>query len=78
MTSMPSTPPPMVGGGSGGCISADGEPGAALEILRRYLVTHVLVRREGNRVHPAVLERLTLLMRAGDVSLYGVPEEIRR
>jgi hypothetical protein len=58
--------------------SADGEPGVALEILRRYRVTHVLVRREGNRVHPAVLERLTLLMRAGDVSLYGVPEETRR
>ncbi|HYN08546.1 MAG TPA: hypothetical protein VES67_14280 [Vicinamibacterales bacterium] len=58
--------------------SADGEPDEAIEILRRYHVTHVLVGREGNRVHPAVLERLTLLMRSGDVSLYAVPEEIRR
>jgi hypothetical protein len=58
--------------------SADGEADAALEILRRYHVTHVLVRRDGNRVHPGALERLTLLMRSGDVSLYAVPEEIRR
>jgi hypothetical protein len=58
--------------------SADGDPDAALDILRRYLVTHVLVRREGNRVHPAVLERLTLLMRSGDVALYAVPDEVRR
>ncbi len=53
--------------------SADGDPAAALEILRKYKVTHVLVRREGNRVHPAVLERLSLLMKSGDVSLYAVP-----
>ena len=58
--------------------SADGEADAAFEILRRYNVTHVLVRREGNRVHPAVLERLTLLMRSGEVSLYAVPDSRRR
>jgi hypothetical protein len=53
--------------------SADGEAGAAFEILRKYKVTHVLVRREGNRVHPEVLERLRLLMKTGEVSLYAVP-----
>lgn len=53
--------------------SADGEPGAALEILRKYKVTHVLVRRDGNRVHPEVLERLRLLMKTADVTLYAVP-----
>jgi hypothetical protein len=58
--------------------SADGEAEAAFEILRRYNVTHVLVRREGNRVHPAVLERLTLLMRSGEVSLYAVPDARRK
>lgn len=58
--------------------SADGEADAAFEILRRYNVTHVLVRREGNRVHPAVLERLTLRMRSGEVSLYAVPDALRK
>jgi hypothetical protein len=57
--------------------SADGDPDRALEILRRYHVTHVLVRREGNRVHPEVLERLTLLMKSGDVTLYAVPPGLR-
>lgn len=58
--------------------SADGDAEAAFEILRRYNVTHVLIRREGNRVHPAVLERLTLLMRSGEVSLYAVPDSRRK
>jgi hypothetical protein len=53
--------------------SAEGDPARALEILRRYHVTHVLVRREGNRVHPAVIDRLSVLMRSGDVTLYLVP-----
>jgi Dolichyl-phosphate-mannose-protein mannosyltransferase len=53
--------------------SADGDPDRALEILRKYHVTHVLVRRDGNRVQPEVLERLTLLMKSGDVTLYAVP-----
>lgn len=53
--------------------SADGDPERALEILRRYQVTHVLIRREGNRVHPAVIDRLSVLMKSGDVTLYAVP-----
>ena len=53
--------------------SADGDPERAVEILRRYHVTHLLVRREGNRVHPAVIDRLRVLMKSGDVTLYAVP-----
>jgi hypothetical protein len=53
--------------------SADGDAARALEILRRYHVTHVLVRRDGNRVHPSVIDRLNVLMKSGDVTLYGVP-----
>lgn len=50
--------------------SADGDPEAAYEILRRYEVTHVLVRTEGDRVHPAVLDRLNMVMRFPDLTLY--------
>jgi hypothetical protein len=53
--------------------SADGDPERAVDILRRYHVTHVLVRREGNRVHSAVIDRLRVLMKSGDVTLYAVP-----
>ena len=49
------------------------KPREALEILRKYKVTHVLIRREGNRVHPEVLERLRLLMKTAEVTLYAVP-----
>jgi hypothetical protein len=52
--------------------SADGDPESALDILRRYQVTHVLVRAEGNRVHPDALARLRLVMRFPDVTLYQV------
>ena len=55
--------------------SADPEP--ALEILRRYHVTHVLVRSPEDRVHPAVLERLQLVMRYPEVALYRVPSPAR-
>jgi hypothetical protein len=57
--------------------SADGDPGRAMEILRKYHVTHVLVRREGNRVHPSVIEGLKVLMKSGDVTLYAVPAGLR-
>ena len=57
--------------------SADGDPGRALEILRKYHITHVLVRREGNRVHPSVIEGLKVLMKSGDVTLYAVPAGLR-
>ena len=54
--------------------SAEGDPERALEILRRYHITHVLVRRDGNRVHPSVIDRLRVLIKSGDVALYGVPD----
>ena len=53
--------------------SADRDPDAAFETLRRYHVTHVIVREDRDRVHPVVLERLRLLLRLPDVSLYAVP-----
>jgi hypothetical protein len=51
--------------------SADGNAEAAKEMLRRYHVTHVIVRRE-DRIHPDVLAGLTLLMRFPEVELYEV------
>jgi len=53
--------------------SADRDPDAAFETLRRYHVTHVIVREDRDRVHRVVLERLRLLLRLPDVSLYAVP-----
>ena len=52
--------------------SVDREPEEALATLQRYRVTHVIVR-EGDRVHPAVLAKLTPVMRFPDVQLYAVP-----
>ena len=52
--------------------SADGDPGAAFDILRRYRVTYLIVRSHDDRVHPAVLERLTPVMQFADVALYSV------
>ena len=58
--------------------SADGpDPEPALEILRRYHVTHVLVRSPEDRVHPGVLERLQLVMRYPEVALYRVPSSAK-
>lgn len=51
--------------------SADGNAVAAREMLERYHVTHVIVRRD-DRVHPDVLSSLTLLMQFPDVALYAV------
>ena len=51
--------------------SSRGDPDAALEILRRYHVTHVIVRSEDS-VHPAVLARLKPIVTFPDVSLYAV------
>ncbi len=53
--------------------SAQGSPDAALDVLRRYHVTHVIVRPADDRVHPAVLARLTLMVQFPDVVLYSVP-----
>jgi hypothetical protein len=52
--------------------SADGNPDAAFESLGRYHVTHVIVR-DDDRVHPAVLARLHLLMQFPGARLYAVP-----
>jgi hypothetical protein len=52
--------------------SSRGDPDAAFEILRRYHVTHVIVRTEDS-VHPAVLARLKPLVTHPDVTLYAVP-----
>ena len=51
--------------------SADGNAQAAKDMLQRYHVTHLIVRRE-DRVHPDVLAGLTLLMRFPEVDLYAV------
>ena len=53
--------------------SAVGSAGAALDTLRRYHVTHVIVREQGDRVHPEVLARLNRVMQFPDVTLYSVP-----
>jgi hypothetical protein len=58
--------------------SANGDPKAALETLRRYAVTHVIVRDGEDRVHPEVLDRLQLVLRAQEVALYAVPAAARQ
>ena len=55
--------------------SSRGDPDAAFEILRRYRVTHVIVRAEDS-VHPAVLARLKPLVTFPDVTLYAVPPAV--
>ncbi len=52
--------------------SANGNPDEAMETLRRYHVTHVIVRGD-DRVHPAVLARLKPILQLPDVTLYEVP-----
>jgi len=53
--------------------SADGDAAAAAEILRRYQITHVIVRSPDDRVHPDILARLKLVLKLPDVALYEVP-----
>jgi hypothetical protein len=53
--------------------SAGGDPAAAMAVLRRYSVTHVLVRKRMDRVHPEVLAALTPIFNFPDVALYRVP-----
>jgi hypothetical protein len=55
--------------------SSRGDPEAAFEILRRYHVTHLIVRAEDS-VHPLVLARLKPLLTFPDVTLYGVPPAV--
>jgi hypothetical protein len=45
-------------------------PEETIDILRRYHVTHVVVRPDRDRVHPDVLARLTPVMSFPDVTLY--------
>jgi hypothetical protein len=53
--------------------SADFDAQAALEVLRRYYVTHVIVRIPQDRVHPDVLGRLKPILTFPDAVLYEVP-----
>ena len=55
--------------------SASGKPDEAIETLRRYSVTHVVVRADRDRVSPALLARLTPVMTFPDAALYAVPDE---
>lgn len=52
--------------------SSHDNPDAAFDTLRRYHVTHVIVR-DDDRVHPAVVARLKPLKQFRDVTLYAVP-----
>lgn len=54
--------------------SATGDPDAAIDMLRRYRVTHVIVQKQRDRVHAGVLARLQPLLEFPDVALYGVPQ----
>ncbi|PWT79877.1 MAG: hypothetical protein C5B57_13155 [Blastocatellia bacterium] len=53
--------------------SVDRNPDEALEILRRYKVTHVIVRTPADRVHPSVIARLNAVLQFPEVALYAVP-----
>jgi hypothetical protein len=55
--------------------SESGAPDAAMDVLRRYRVTHVVVRLDRDRVHPEVLARLTPLLSFPDTVLYAVPSD---
>jgi len=57
--------------------SASREPEVALDVLRRYHVTHVVVRPDRDRVNAAVLARLTPLVAFPDVVLYEVPAGVQ-
>jgi hypothetical protein len=53
--------------------SAEEGPQIALDILKKYRVTHVIVRIPHDRVHPAALERLKPILVFPDAVLYEVP-----
>jgi hypothetical protein len=54
--------------------SAEGDPAAAFDTLRRYHVTHVVVL-ERDHVHPTVLSRLQVMVQSPDATLYAVPRD---
>ena len=47
-------------------------------LLKRYGVTHVIVRAAADRVHPAVLSQLKLVTGTPEVQLYEVPSALRQ
>jgi len=49
------------------------EPGPAFDVLRKYHVTHVIVREPDDHVHPAVLKHLRPAFEQPGVTLYEVP-----
>jgi hypothetical protein len=55
--------------------SARRSPQEAWDVLRRYHVTHVVVRNDRDRVHPDVLATLTPVMTFPDAVLYRAPAE---
>jgi hypothetical protein len=54
--------------------SADREPAIALDVLRKYQVTHVIVRTPDDHVNPSALARLELVLEEPGVALYRVPQ----
>jgi hypothetical protein len=54
--------------------SADRDPQVALDVLRKYQVTHVIVRTPDDRVNPLALSRLKLVLEQPGVALYEVPQ----
>jgi hypothetical protein len=52
--------------------SAAGDPDGAIEMLRRYHVTHVIIRPQDDHVHRAVLDKLKPILQFPDVVLYQV------
>jgi len=53
--------------------SAAGSAEAALDVLRHYQVTHVIIRPQADRVHADVVARLKPILQFPDVVLYEVP-----
>ena len=51
-----------------------GDAARALEVLRTYRPTHVIVYASRDRIAPDVLDRLEFVSRSGDVTIYRVPE----
>ena len=49
------------------------DPAPAFDILRKYHVTHVIVRQPEDRVHPALLAQLRPIFEQPGVVLYEVP-----
>src|SRR5262249_33395422 len=58
--------------------SAGGDAAAALDVLRKYHVTHVIVRPKDDHVHPDVVATLKPILEQPGVVLYGVPGSVGR